>query len=136
MNKIILTGRIGKDIELKHIPSTGKAIAEFSLAVTRPYTGKDGQKATDWFDIKVWGQHGENCAKFLRKGSKVLVEGSMEIRKWQDKDNNNRYSHEVIARQVEFLDNKLDNPAVANKATTQKPSSAPQEISDEDMPFA
>jgi single-strand DNA-binding protein len=100
MNKIILSGFLGKDPELRYIPS-GKAVAKFSLA-TNEYSRDANKKEVAWHNIVVWDKAAENCAKYLSKGAFAMVEGRIQYRSYDDKDGNKRYVTEVVALQVEF----------------------------------
>lgn len=104
LNKIMLIGNLGRDPELRQ--AGDRAVAEFSLATTEKWRDQSGQEKsqTDWHRIVVWGRAGENCAKYLAKGSMVYVEGSMRYRDWTDKDGNKRTTAEVVASSVQFLD--------------------------------
>lgn len=104
MNIAILIGRLTRDPELRYIPSTGKAVASFNIAVDRTFIGKDGQKQTDFFNIVVWGKIAENCANYLAKGRLVGIKGQIQNRTYDDMDGAKRYITEVIADQVQFLE--------------------------------
>lgn len=109
--QIALLGRIGNDIELRYTPS-GKAVANLSLAVSRTWT-QDGQKKekTIWFRVAVWDAQAENCAKYLGKGSTILVIGELEEpRTYTDKQGETRVSLEVTARNVKFIESKNVQP--------------------------
>lgn len=101
MNKVILVGRLGKDVEVRYTQN-GKCVASFSLAVTRPGV-KD---TTDWIDVVAWEKLAENCGNYLGKGSKIIVEGRLQIRSYEAKDGQKRRIAEVVAQNVEFLDSK------------------------------
>ena len=84
MNVAMLIGRLVADPELRYIPSTGKAVATFSMAVDRGFTGRDGQKQTDFFNIVVWGKIAENCANYLAKGRLAAIKGQIKNRRYED----------------------------------------------------
>ena len=119
-NSILLTGRITKDLELKHAGQTNKC--DFTLAVDREYS-KEGQQKTDFINITVFGKTAENLCKYQAKGNKILVLGTLNIDQYQ-KDGENRTSTKVIANKIEFLDSKKDN--TFNNAF---------EASNDDIPF-
>lgn len=104
MNVAILIGRLTKNPELRYIPSSGKAVATFSIAVDRTFTTKDGKKQTDFFNIVVWGKIAENCANYLAKGRLVGIKGQIQNRTYDDMDGVKRYVTEIIADQVQFLE--------------------------------
>lgn len=104
MNIAILIGRLTKDPELRYIPSSGKAVATFSIAVDRPFSQKDGQKQTDFFNIVVWGKIAENCANYLSKGRLAAVKGQIQTRSYDTQQGEKRYVTEIIADTVQFLE--------------------------------
>jgi single-strand DNA-binding protein len=120
MNKILFTGNLGKDPEMKYLPD-GTAIVHFSVASNRKY--KDGKgnevKETTWLSVSVFGKDGENCNEYLHKGSKVLIEGRLTPgegggpRLWTATDGSIKASYEVRAFYVEFLDNVESRTKVA-----------------------
>lgn len=104
MNSVIIIGRLTRDPELRYIPSTRKAVATFNIAVDRPYSGKDGQKQTDFFNIVVWGKIAENCANYLAKGRLAAIKGSIQNRSYDAQDGTKRYITEIVADTVQFLE--------------------------------
>ena len=102
MNKVILTGRLGKDPEVRYTQS-GKCVASFDLAVTEGY---GEQQKTNWIPIVAWEKTGEIVGNNLVKGSRCLVEGRLQIRSYEANDGSKRRVAEVVAQSVEFLDNK------------------------------
>lgn len=102
-NKVIIGGRLTKDIEIKQTPS-GVAVTQFSVAVNR--RGKDAQ--TDFLDCVAWRQTAEFIGKYFRKGSSICVVGNLQKREWRDKDGNKRYATEVIVDEAMFVDGKND----------------------------
>lgn len=104
MNSVVLIGRLVADPELRYIPSTGKAVVTFSMAVDRPFTSKDGQKQTDFFNIVVWGKIAENCANYLAKGRMAAIKGSIQNRSYDAQDGSKRYTTEIVADTVQFLE--------------------------------
>ena len=104
MNVAILIGRLTKDPELRYIPSTGKAVATFAIAVDRPFTSKDGQRQTDFFNIVVWGKIAENCANYLSKGRLVGIKGQIQNRSYYTQNGEKRFVTEIIADTVQFLE--------------------------------
>ena len=109
MNVAILIGRLTKDPELRYIPSTGKAVATFAIAVDRPFTSKDGQKQTDFFNIVVWGKIAENCANYLAKGRLAAIKGQIQNRSYEDNNGAKKYITEIVADEVQFLDKKKED---------------------------
>ena len=122
VNKVILVGNLGRDPELKHLPS-GQAICQFSIATSESYTDKAGQKQekTEWHRIVAWEKLAEVCGKYLGKGSKVYVEGKLQTREWDDKDGVKRYQTEIVAREVKFLSEKKAGAPAAAAAPDDEP---------------
>lgn len=104
MNKIILLGRLTKDPEVKYTP-TNKVVAQFTLAVDRPYS-KDNQREADFIPVVIWGKQAETCGNYLSKGQRVLVEGRLQIRSYEAKDGQKKYITEVIAEHFEFIERR------------------------------
>ena len=102
MNKVILVGNLTRDPELSETPN-GVAVCRFSIAVSRDYANSDGTRETDFFNITVWRGRAENCGKYLKKGNKVAVVGSLQNRSYEDKDGIKRNVTDVVASEVEFL---------------------------------
>lgn len=105
LNKAIIIGYLGNDPALRYTGS-GKPVANFSVATTERWKDSNGQKQekTEWHSIVAWGTLGENCSKYLDKGSKAYVEGRIQTREWEDRDGNKRKTTEIIAVNVLFLD--------------------------------
>ena len=107
LNKVMLIGRLGRDPELRYT-QTGSPVANLRIATDESYTDRDGNKVdrTEWHSVVVFQRAAENCAHYLGKGSLVFVEGSLQTRKWQDQAGQDRYTTEVKAQRVQFLDRK------------------------------
>ncbi|MFP4111357.1 MAG: single-stranded DNA-binding protein, partial [Desulfonatronovibrio sp.] len=104
---VILVGRLGQDPKLAYAAS-GVAVANFNIATDESFTDRDGNKneKTEWHKIVVFAKQAELCSNYLSKGSLVLVEGSLQTRKWQDQQGNDRYTTEIKAQRVQFLDTR------------------------------
>ncbi len=104
LNKATLIGNLGKDPEVRATPS-GAKVANFSIATTESYTGKDGQKVdkTEWHNIVMWRGLAEVAEKYLKKGAQVYVEGRLQTRSWDDKEGQKRYTTEIIADNMVML---------------------------------
>ena len=105
INRVIITGNLTRDPELRSLPS-GMSVCSLRVAVnTRRKDNSSGEwvDKPNYFDVTVWGAQGENCSRFLSKGRPVAVDGRLEWREWEDKDNNKRQSVEIIADSVQFL---------------------------------
>lgn len=131
MNKCILVGNLVRDPELT-TTSNGVAVCRFSIAVSRRYANSDGERETDFLNIVVWRNLGENCHKFLKKGSKVGVVGNIQSRSYDATDGSKRYVTEIVAEEVEFLSTKSadDTSKVASEEVSKL-----QPIDDDGLPF-
>ncbi len=119
LNHITIMGRLVRDPELRRTGS-GIAVASFTLAVDRDFGPKDGgEKECDFIDCVAWRNTGEFVSKYFTKGRMAVVSGRLQIRKWKDKEGNNRYNAEVVADNVYFGDSKKDvtDNNVGNTAT-------------------
>ena len=107
VNKVILIGNLGSDPEIKYTTS-GNAVATFNIATTDRWKGQDGQmqESTEWHRIVAWQRLAEICGEYLNKGSKVYIEGKLQTRKWQDQSGNDRYTTEIVAREMKMLSPK------------------------------
>ncbi|MEO7385490.1 MAG: single-stranded DNA-binding protein [Gammaproteobacteria bacterium] len=108
INKVILIGNLGKDPETRYKPS-GKAATNFSVATSERFKDKETgepQERTEWHRIATFDRLAEIAAEYLKKGSKVYIEGKLRTRKWTDKEGKDRYSTEIIADQMQMLDSK------------------------------
>jgi single-strand DNA-binding protein len=113
MNNVVLIGRITRDVELKFIPSTGLAVAKFNLAVDKGLYGEKkqqaeakGQPTADFINITVFGKTAESCANYLNKGSQCAVHGRISTGSYTTQSGEKRYTFEVVADRVEFLEPK------------------------------
>lgn len=108
INKVILIGNLGKDPETRYMPS-GKAATNFSIATSERFKDKETgepQERTEWHRIATFDRLAEIAAEYLKKGSKVYIEGRLRTRKWTDKEGKDRYSTEIIADQMQMLDSR------------------------------
>ena len=108
MNKVFLIGNITRDPELSET-SSGVSVCHFGIAVNRSYSSSDGERQTDFFNVTAWRGLADNIARFLRKGSKVAVSGSVQIRTYEDNQGNRRSAVDIIAQDVEFLTTKTSS---------------------------
>lgn len=107
LNHITIMGRLTRDPELRRTGS-GIAVASFTVAVDRDFSGKDSEKETDFIDCVAWRNTGEFVSKYFTKGRMIVVSGRLQIRNWNDKDGNKRRSAEVVADSCYFGDSKKD----------------------------
>lgn len=104
INKAILIGNLGGDPEIRYTQS-GTQVANFTVATTERWKGQDGQmqEATEWHRIVAFKRLAEICGEYLQKGSRVYIEGKIQTRKWQDQSGNDRYTTEIVAREMKML---------------------------------
>ena len=124
MNQVYLIGNLTRDAELSETPS-GVAVCRFSIAVNRDYKTENGEKITDFFNIVTWRGQAEVCGKFLKKGSKVAIVGSLQNRSYEDKDGIKRTVTDIVASEVEFL----------SSVTEERPKPTLIEVDEEECPF-
>ena len=107
INKVILIGNLGQDPELRYTGS-GTAVCNMRLATNESYKDSDGNlvEKTEWHNVVAWSRLAEICNEYLRKGSQVYFEGSLQTRQWEDRDGNTRYTTEVKAREMMMLDSR------------------------------
>lgn len=130
MNKVILIGNLTKDPE-GTTTSNGIEVCKFNLAVSRRFKNADGDKETDFLQIVAWRKTAEICGRYLHKGSKCAIVGSIQTRSYEANDGGRRYVTEIVADEVEFLESKKEPKAdeMPGKIKDLKP------IDDEDLPF-
>ena len=133
MNKVILIGNLTRDPELSETPS-GVKVCKFSIAVSRPFS----EDVTDFFNIVTWRGQAENCGKYLAKGRKVAIVGTLQNRSYEDRDGNKRNVTEIVANEVEFL--SATNSTSENKNGSERQTTASQMVLEEidgdgDLPF-
>lgn len=109
LNKVQIIGRLGKPVELRYTQS-GTAIGQMTIATDESYNDREGNKIsqTEWHRVVTFGKTAENCNSFLAKGSLVYVEGRLKTRKWQDRDGNDRYTTEINADRIAFLERRQE----------------------------
>lgn len=144
LNKVQLIGNLGADPEVKYLPS-GDAVANLSLATTDKWNDKktgEKQERTEWHRISFFGKAAEVIAQYCTKGSSLYVEGSIQTRKWQDKEGNDRYTTEIKGQNFQFLGGGQQGGNSAPRNNGQQPDSqdtgeqkSPQDGFDDDIPF-
>ena len=122
VNKVILIGNIGADPELRYTAS-GTAVTNFNMATNESWTDNSGerQERTEWHRIVVWRRLAEICNQYLRKGSKVYIEGRLQTRSWEGQDGQKRYTTEVVAGEMQMLDSRDDSDAGGGFSQGQRP---------------
>lgn len=136
MNKVILVGALGKDPESRTV-SSGSTVCSFSLAVTER-RGRD-EETTTWFKVSAWNKLGENCQRYLAKGKKALVVGTVSLSTYEGRDGKTRASLDVFASEVEFLspksESKYDNGAFSDADESGAKGNTAFEPDDEPLPW-
>jgi len=135
VNKAILIGNLGKDPEMRYLPS-GQAVAKFSLATNAKRKDKNGQAQdiTDWHNIVTFGKTAEVCNQYLKKGSPIYVEGRIQTRSYDDRDGNKRWITEIIAQTIQMLGRKGE-PEEEVPEEMEEPLVEGSKSGDEDIPF-
>ena len=139
LNLVQIIGRLGRDPELRYT-HTGSPVASLNIATDESYVDRDGNKVerTEWHRVLVFQRQAENCANYLRKGSLVYVEGSLQTRKWQDQNGQDRYTTEIKAQRVQFLDRREDGQGErreGQRGGRQEQRSQNDECPSDDVPF-
>ena len=149
MNKVFLIGNLTRDPEMRST-SMGVSVCNFSIAVNRRFRNKNGQQETDFFNIVAWRELGELCGKYLTKGRKVAVTGSIQTRTYEAQDGSKRNAFDIVADEVEFLNTGVgsNNTGMSSADSHAAPAAAPQkapsyapadagftQVDDDDLPF-
>jgi single-strand DNA-binding protein len=150
INKVILIGNVGKDPETRYMPSGG-AVTNITVATSESWKDKntgDKQERTEWHRVVFFNKLGEIAGEYLKKGSKVYVEGSLRTRKWQGQDGQDRYTTEIVGSEMQMLDNRgggsasFDAPDAPQQSHSQQPrqqapaaAAPPDNDFDDDIPF-
>ena len=136
-NKVILGGRLTQDIELKQTQS-GLSVCTFSLAVNRK-VAKDQEQKTDFFTCTAWRQTAEFLSRYFKKGSSLCIVGSLQVREWEDKNGQKRYSTEIVVDEAMFVDSKSDSQGADATAGYNPYLNAEPQFeavnTDDDLPF-
>ena len=134
-NKIILVGHLGRDPELRYLPSGGNAVCNFSVATTEKKKNRDGEaeETTTWFKVTAWGRMAELANEYLSKGRQVYVEGRLSLQTYTDREGQTRSSLEVNASDIKFLGDRGQGggEGETRKATRQEIEKAFKEVEDD-----
>lgn len=141
MNKVFLIGNLTRDPELTETAG-GVSVCHFSIAVNRSYTSSDGERQTDFFNVTAWRGLADTVARYTKKGNKVAVSGSIQLRNYEDNQGVRRTAVDIIAQDIEFLTSRTasgedfyETPS-AGGAPTEKKKPALQSFDDDgDIPF-
>ena len=137
MNSVVLVGRLTKDPEKRYIPGSGTAVVNFTIAIDRDYTKKDGSKETDFIPVEVMGKAAEFVANYITKGRLVGVQGSIRVDRYETQSGEKRTFTKVSAKSIQALDSKKGNAdnAQSNNQDTKQPPNQFQAIDDDEIPF-
>jgi len=148
VNKVILVGNLGQDPEVRYMPN-GNAVANITVATSETWKDKntgDNQEKTEWHRVVMFRRLGEIAGEYLKKGSKVYIEGKLQTRKWQDKNGQDRYTTEIVADQMQMLDSRggggapmesssFDQSSQSSGAPAVAPAAGAAGFEDDDIPF-
>lgn len=150
INKVILVGNVGGEPEARYMPN-GNAVTTLSIATSETWKDKqtgEKQDRTEWHRVVFYNRLGEITAEYVKKGSKIYIEGSLRTRKWQDQQGVERYTTEIIANEMQLLDSRMQGDMPATKPTPSKAQQTPStettatadqhegfELLDDDIPF-
>jgi single-strand DNA-binding protein len=144
VNKVILIGNLGADPEVRYTPS-GVAVANFNLATSESWNDKEGQKQerTEWHRLVVWRKLAEIAGQYLKKGSRIYIEGKLQTRSWDDQSGQKRYTTEVVVDDMQMLDSRGDTGGggrvgAADPGPAASDDFAPPDLpagGDDDLPF-
>ena len=145
VNKVILVGNLGRDIELRYTPG-GAAVGKLRIATTDTWTDKNSgqrQERTEWHSVDLWGRQAETLQEYLLKGRQIYVEGNLQTRQWEDRDGNKRYSTDVRAERVVLLGGRGSGAGGGASADREaSPERAPAgagdgkvDLTEDDIPF-
>ncbi len=134
VNKVILVGNLGRDVEVRHTPG-GATVAKFSIATNEVWKDKNGQRQehTEWHNIVAWGKLADFCGQYLTKGRQVYVEGTLRTRTYDDEKGNRRYFTEVRSAVIQLLGPKPSGGETPGGGGGEAPEFPPE--NEEDIPF-
>lgn len=143
LNRVVLVGRLTKDPALRYTPN-GVAVANFTLAVNRPFSNQAGEREADFINCVVWRRPAESLANFMKKGNLVGVDGRVQTRSFDNQEGNRVFVTEIVADGVQFLEKKsnaggqsssANNDYQNNNDDSFRDKGEPIDISDDDLPF-
>ena len=137
VNKVILIGNLGQDPDVRYMPD-GNAVANVTVATSESWKDKttgEPQERTEWHRVVFFRRLAEIVGEYLKKGSKVYIEGRLQTRKWQDQDGQDRYTTEIVADEMQMLDSKGGSTVSATPASSDAASAPSNNGFDDDLPF-
>ncbi len=132
MNKAILVGRLTKDPELRATTS-GVSVASFTVACDRKYVKQGEERKADFINCIAWRQSAEAISRYFKKGDRIALEGTIQVRDWQDNDGKKRYATEVVVEQWEFAQSKTEGALATSNTEADLDGFMP--VDDDDLPF-
>ena len=148
LNRAVIVGRLTKEPELRYTPN-GVAVANFTVAVNRPFKNQAGEQEADFINCVAWRKQAENLANYMHKGSLIGVDGRIQTRSYENQEGKRVWVTEVLAESIQFLEYKKDNENESDRGLVQKEQQAqsqrveptfdnqaePMDISDDELPF-
>lgn len=141
INSVSLVGRLTKDVDLRYTQN-GKAVANFNMAVNRPFKNAQGEQEADFINCNAWGKQAENLANYMKKGSQIGLTGRINARSYENQEGKRIFVTEVVADQVAFLESKSKSSNQQGQQNSQQQNNDPFQgqgdpidISDDDLPF-
>lgn len=144
VNKVLLLGRLGQDIELRYTPN-GDAVGNCTMATSETWKDKgtgERKERTEWHRLVIWGRRAEGLKDYLLKGTQIYVEGRLQTRQWEAKDGGKRSTTEIRVDNIEFVggarnatERTVSSDGHQDRSETQRESPPPQELTEEDIPF-
>lgn len=144
MNNVTLVGRLTRDVDLRYTPN-GKAVANFNLAVNRPFKNQNGENEADFINCQTWGKQAENLANYMKKGNQIGVVGRIQTRNYENNEGKRVYVTEVVADSIQFLESRgqshqqqqinVANNEIKQHADPFQGHGQPIDVNDDDLPF-
>ena len=139
INKVIILGNLGSEPDARYMPN-GNAVTNISVATTDSWKDKESQERIEkpeWHRVVFFGRLAEIASEYLKKGSQVYVEGRLQTRKWEDKEGNDRWTTEIVAKDMQMLGERISSPSNSDNANAPKSSNSEFESNDfdDDIPF-
>ena len=138
VNKALIIGNLGQDPEIKYTQQSGSPVANLSVATSERWKDKntgEQKEQTEWHRVVVFGRLAEIAEQYLKKGSKVFIEGKIQTRDWEDAEGNKKYITEVVAREMTMLDSRASTDSSASSSDNSAKDTAKDDNFEEDIPF-
>lgn len=138
MNKVILLGRLSRDVETRYTQTNNTLVATFTLAVNRRFVKQGEERQVDFINIVAWNKTGEFCSKYFKKGQQVGIIGRLQTRNWDDDQGQKHYVTEVIAEEAYFADSNNSNNAntnILNSSVSAQSTTDSEDFTGDELPF-